>query len=59
LAIKSKGQGKSGGARVITCIKIQRNAIYFLTIYDKSEQETVSDKDLTVLIEYIQQHYGE
>jgi hypothetical protein len=57
LAIKSKGKGKSGGARLITCIKIQRNKIYFLTVYDKSVHESVSDKDLAVLIEYIQQHY--
>jgi hypothetical protein len=45
LAIKSKGQGKSGGARIITCVKIQYGAMYFLTIYDKSEQATASDRD--------------
>ena len=53
LAIKSKGRGKSGGARIITCVKIQNDRIYFLTIYDKSEQETISDKDLTVFINAI------
>ena len=57
LAIKSKGQGKSGGARIITCIKIEHGIIYFLTAYDKSEQVTVSDRDLKVLIEYIQRNY--
>ncbi len=57
LAISSKGKGKSGGARVITCIKIQKEKIYFLTIYDKAEQETVSDTDLKVFIEYISRNY--
>jgi len=57
LAIKSKSKGKSAGARIITCIKIQDNKLFFLTAYDKSEQATVSDKDLKVLIEYIHQNY--
>ncbi|MCD6011960.1 MAG: hypothetical protein K0Q79_1822 [Flavipsychrobacter sp.] len=56
IAIKGKNQGKSGGARIITCVKIQRNSIYFLTIYDKSEQETVSDKDLSILIQSIERN---
>lgn len=57
LAIKSKGQGKSGGARIITCLKIHNDTIYFLTVYDKSEQETITDKDLTILIEFILRNY--
>jgi mRNA-degrading endonuclease RelE of RelBE toxin-antitoxin system len=32
LPIKSKGRGKSGGARIITCVKIQNGIIYFLTM---------------------------
>jgi hypothetical protein len=54
LGIKSKGKGKSGGMRVITCLKITQDSIYFLTIYDKSEQDTITDTDLKVFIEYIQ-----
>lgn len=53
LAIKSKGRGKSGGARVITCVKIEKEKLYFLTLYDKSEQSTISDADLKIFIEYI------
>jgi len=53
LAIKSKNTGKSGGARIITCIKMQDNKIYFLTIYDKAEQSTLTDKDLRVLIDNV------
>lgn len=53
LAIKSKGRGKSGGARVITCVKVEKDKLYFLTVYDKSEQSTISDAELTIFIEYI------
>ena len=57
LAIKSKAQGKSAGAKIITCVKVQDGVIYFLTAYDKADQQTVSDKDLRILITYIQEHY--
>jgi len=46
LAIKSKGKGKSGGARIITFVKIVDNKIYLLSIYDKSEKDSISDKEL-------------
>ncbi len=53
LAVKSKGKGKSGGARVITCVKITASRIYLLTIYDKSEKEDLSDKELKQLLSFI------
>lgn len=46
LAISSKGKGKSGGARVITCLKIVRNTVYLIAIYDKSEKASISNKEL-------------
>lgn len=46
IAISSKGKGKSGGARVITHLQIIETKIYLLSIYDKSEQSDISDKDL-------------
>lgn len=46
LAIESKGKGKRGGARVITCFQTENNEIYLTSIYDKSEQEEISDKEL-------------
>ena len=46
LAIKSKGKGKSGGARVISNYKIEKNIVYLISIYDKSELDTISDNDL-------------
>jgi hypothetical protein len=45
MRIAAKGKGKSGGARVITCVKIVGEAVYLLTIYDKSEQESISDNE--------------
>lgn len=51
LAIKSKGKGKSGGARVITCVKVVDSFVYLLTIYSKSEKENISDKELQQLID--------
>jgi mRNA-degrading endonuclease RelE of RelBE toxin-antitoxin system len=46
MAISSKGKGKSGGARVITFIRIIETTIFLLAIYDKSEAATISDNDL-------------
>jgi hypothetical protein len=46
LAIASKDKGKSGGARVIAHLHIMHNKVYLLSVYDKSEQSDVTDKDL-------------
>lgn len=46
VVIKSKGKGKSGGGRLITCVKIVDKKIYLVSIYDKSEQETIREKKL-------------
>jgi hypothetical protein len=53
MAITSKGKGKSGGARVITFFKIVDATIYLLSIYDKSDKETITDKELSKLLEFI------
>lgn len=50
MAITAKGKGKSGGARLITCVKIVEQDVYLLAIYDKSEKETTSDKELDELL---------
>ncbi len=50
MRITSKGKGKSGGARVITCVKIVGETIYLLTIFDKSEQESISDNERDELL---------
>jgi mRNA-degrading endonuclease RelE of RelBE toxin-antitoxin system len=53
LSITSKGKGKSGGARVITYVLIQSEAVYLLSIYDKSEQSSISNDELKSLIKLI------
>ena len=53
MSIASKGKGKSGGARVIIYTVILANIaseVKLLTIYDKSECENISDKELQNLI---------
>jgi mRNA-degrading endonuclease RelE of RelBE toxin-antitoxin system len=53
LAIASKKTGKSGGSRVITYYRDEFDTLYLLDIYDKSEKEDISDKDLDYFIEEI------
>lgn len=53
LAIKSKGKGKSGGASVVAYVKVMNNNVFLLTIYDKSEQDNISDKELKELLKHI------
>ncbi|MEX0966534.1 MAG: type II toxin-antitoxin system RelE/ParE family toxin [Bacteroidia bacterium] len=53
LAIKSKGKGKSGGARIITHIVVTSEIVYLLSIYDKSEQADITDKELRELLRSI------
>lgn len=50
VSIKSKGKGKSGGARVITYFITEAKEVYLLTIYDKSELPDISDKILRQLV---------
>ena len=50
MAITSKGRGKSGGARVITCLKVVADTIYLLSIYDKSEKENLPDVELDAVL---------
>ncbi len=64
IAVKSKGKGKRGGMRVITHAivsveppsttdVVQESTVYLLAIYDKSEQETVTDADVQYLLREI------
>jgi mRNA-degrading endonuclease RelE of RelBE toxin-antitoxin system len=46
IAISSKNKGKSGGARVITYVKIVDATIYLLSIYDKADTDTITDNEL-------------
>jgi len=50
LSIASKGKGKSGGARVIYYVHVSETTIYLLTIFDKSERESLSPLELKELL---------
>jgi hypothetical protein len=52
MAITSKGKGKSGGSRVISCVKIVANSVFLLSIYDKGDKESISDKELDELLRF-------
>lgn len=54
MSIKSKGKGKSGGARVISLVKINKNTVFLLSVYDKAEKENISNTELKALIELIE-----
>jgi mRNA-degrading endonuclease RelE of RelBE toxin-antitoxin system len=41
MEITDKGQGKSGGARVIIQVKVIDKIVYVLSTYDKAEYDTV------------------
>ena len=54
MSIASKGRGKSGGARVITfsvIISVEETEVNLLTIYDKSERESISRAEIEHLLE--------
>lgn len=59
LASKSKGKGKSGGFRIINYLiqteetedNLAKISVILLSIYDKSETSTLSDTDISNLIE--------
>lgn len=53
IKITSKGKGKSGGGRIITCVKIVQETVYLAAIYDKSEKQTLSDAELKLLAKQI------
>ena len=54
VAVESKGKGKSGGARAITCVYVESETVYLLTIYDKSEKENLKPNELKMMIENLE-----
>ena len=53
MAIGSKGQGKSGGARVIIHVFLSGQIVYMLSVYDKSEKDDISDNEILNLLNRI------
>ncbi|MBE9460657.1 type II toxin-antitoxin system RelE/ParE family toxin [Dyadobacter subterraneus] len=54
LAIHSKGKGKSGGARIITYVRIIDSEVYLTSIYDKSEKSNITNKELEEIFKSIE-----
>ena len=50
LAIASKNRGKSGGARVITCVKVVGETVYLLTVFDKADRANLAEGELDALL---------
>ena len=53
LKIASKGKGRSGGARVITCVVAVAETVFLLSIYDKADRESISEKRLNELLQLL------
>ncbi len=53
MAIASKGKGKSGGARVITHLVIRQKKVWLLSIYDKSEVDSIPLSQVQDLLKLI------
>jgi mRNA-degrading endonuclease RelE of RelBE toxin-antitoxin system len=53
ISIASKNKGKSGGARVIINVQVAPDTVYLLSIYDKGEQETISQSELKELLKFL------
>ena len=50
MKIASKQSGKRGGARVIACVKIIEHRLFLVSIYDKSERETITKKEMEFIL---------
>lgn len=56
MAISDKGKGKSHGARVITyttIVNVEEGIITLLAIYDKAEQDTITEKEISLLLKEV------
>ena len=53
LSISSKGKVKSGGARIITYVRVINKSVFLIDIFDKSEQSNITEKELIMLIEIL------
>ena len=50
LAIASKNKGKSGGARVLSFVKVTQTTVLLFSIYNKGEIDNLNDKEIKELI---------
>jgi mRNA-degrading endonuclease RelE of RelBE toxin-antitoxin system len=50
LAIASKNKGKSGGARVLSFVKVTATTVLLFSIYNKGDVDSLTDKEIQNLI---------
>ena len=50
LAIASKSKGKSGGARVLSFVKVTQTTVLLFSIYSKGKVDNLTDKQIKELI---------
>ena len=50
LAIASKNKGKSGGARVMSFVKVIDTTVLLFSIYNKGDKDSISDKEIEELL---------
>ena len=50
LAIASKNKGKSGGARILSFMKVTQTTVLLFSIYSKGEIHNLTDKQIQELI---------
>ena len=50
LAIASKNKGKSGGARVLSFVKVTDTRVLLFSIYSKGEIDNLSENEIKALI---------
>jgi mRNA-degrading endonuclease RelE of RelBE toxin-antitoxin system len=62
ISVKSKNKGKSAGMRIITHLEIDlvldevSNHLYLLSIYDKSEIDSISDKEINRILKELKRN---
>jgi hypothetical protein len=50
LAIASKNKGKSGGARVMSFVKVTGTQVLLFSIYNKGDKDSISDNEIDDLL---------
>jgi len=50
LSIASKGKGKSGKARIITFVKVVRETVYLVSIYEKGQLDNLTKDQIIEML---------
>ncbi|MFC4210354.1 type II toxin-antitoxin system RelE/ParE family toxin [Pedobacter lithocola] len=50
IAISSKNKGKSGGARIISFVKVVEKNVFLVNIYSKGVRDSISSKEIAEIL---------